>query len=184
MNDQLILDQLKKGSEKAFEQIFTKFYSPLCEYASHYISDVDSEELVQDLMLYIWENKTRIEIKDSLQSYLFKSVKNRCLNTIRNNQHKQRIHSLLYQKLKDEFEDPNYYLVKELSENIQQAIDELPESYRGVFKMSRFSDLTNKQVADQLGVSIKTVEYRITKSLNILRVKFIDYLSVLLVLFL
>ena len=68
-NDLIML--LQKGNEDAYKQLFVKYYSPLCEYASQYISDDDSEELVQELMLFIWETKENLVIETSLKSYLF-----------------------------------------------------------------------------------------------------------------
>ena len=84
---------------------------------------------------------------------------------------------------KDQFENPDTYFVNELTENITKAIEELPENYRETFKLSRFGEQSNLQIAEALGVSIKTVEYRITQSLKILRVKLKDYLPFIMFLF-
>ncbi len=183
MDDQVLLSRIQQGDRDAYKQMFITFYSPLCEYASHYISDSDSEELVQDLMLHIWETREYLSVEKSLKSYLFISVRNRCYNAIRNHQSKQRIHSFLYEKLKDQFEDPDYYLVNELATRLEKAIEELPDNYRETFKMSRFGELPNARIAEKLGVSVKTVEYRITQSLRIIRIKFKDYLPFILFLF-
>ena len=95
----------------------------------------------------------------------------------------ERVHSLIYDKIKDQFENPDTYFVNELTENITKAIEELPENYRETFKLSRFGEQSNPQIAEALGVSIKTVEYRITQSLKILRVKLKDYLPFIMFLF-
>ena len=165
---------LQQGDKDAYKQLFVKYYSPLCEYASQYISDDDSEELVQELMLFLWV------IETSLKSYLFISTKHRCLNAIRKNQYHERIHTQIYEKIKDQFEDPDYYFVNELTENIQKAIENLPETYRETFAMSRFGEKTNVQIAEKLGISVKTVEYRISQALKILRLKLKDYLPLLI----
>lgn len=178
-DDTYIIDSLQKGDRCAYKQMFIKYYSPLCEYASQYISDEDSEELVQDLMLFIWESKENLVIETSLKSYLFISTKHRCLNAIKKNLYHERIHNQLYDKLKDQFEDPDYYFVNELTENIDKAINELPPLYRETFMLSRFSDQTNVQIAHSLGVSVKTVEYRISQALKSLRIKLKDYLPLL-----
>lgn len=177
MDDSRILTLLNEGDKDAYKQLFITYYSPLTEYASQFISDADAEELVQELMLFIWEYHATIVIEGSLKSYLFTAVRNRCLNAIRRQQYHARVHSIIYEKLRDEFEDPDYYLVNELSEKINKAVNELPETYRETFALSRFGEQTNKQVAEQLGVSIKTVEYRISQSLKILRLKLRDYLT-------
>nr|WP_321522260.1 RNA polymerase sigma-70 factor [uncultured Macellibacteroides sp.] len=178
MEESVLLDELRRGSEIAYKQVFIKYYSPLCEYASQYISDDDAEELVQELMLFIWETRESILIESSLKSYLFIATKHRCLNFIKKNQYHEQVHSEIYEKLKDQFEDPDYYMLEDLSVQIQKAIDELPENYRETFALSRFGEQTNVQIAAMQGISVKTVEYRITQSLKILRVKLKDYLLV------
>lgn len=176
MDDSRILTLLNEGDKDAYKQLFITYYSPLTEYASQFISDTDAEELVQELMLFMWEYRTAIVIEGSLKSYLFTAVRNRCLNAIRRQQYHTRVHNSIYEKLRDEFDAPDYYLVNELSEKISKAVDELPETYRETFALSRFGEQTNKQIAEQLGISIKTVEYRISQSLKILRLKLRDYL--------
>ena len=175
-----LFDELLLGSIYAFIQMFINFYSPLCEYASQYVSDEDAEELIQELMLFIWENRNSLFVEISLKSYLFMAVKHRCLNAIRKNQYHERIHNQIYEKIKDQFEDPDYYFVNELTENIQKAIENLPETYRETFAMSRFGEKTNVQIAEKLGISVKTVEYRISQALKILRFKLKDYLPLLI----
>lgn len=184
MEDQILFLQLQEqGDEKAYKELFVKFYSPLCEYASQYIQDAEAEELVQDLMLYLWESRENLIIETSVKSYLFTATKHRCLNAIKKKLYHEQVHTVLYEKLREQFEDPDYYMIDELSVNIEKAIRELPEIYRETFKLSRFGELSNAQIANYLNVSIKTVEYRITQSLKILRVKLKDYLPLIAFLF-
>ncbi len=183
MNDPEILLLLYSGDREAYKQLFIKYYSPLSEFASQFIPDDDAEELVQDLMLHLWENREDIVVETSLKSYLFTATRFRCLNAIKKQLYHERIHSAIYERMKDQFEDPDYYLVNELSENIEKAINELPPVFRETFILSRFGDRTNVQVAEQLGVSVKTVEYRIKQSLVILRRKLKDYLPLIMMVF-
>lgn len=177
MDDQTLYLQLQESERQAYKQLFLKYYSSLCEYASQFIRDEDAEELVQDLMMYIWESREYLVIQESLKSYLFTATKHRCLNAIKKKLYHKQVHSLLYERLKDQFENPDYYMLNELSENIQKAISELPENYRDTFELSRFGEMTNAQIATYQNISIKTVEYRITQALKILRIKLKDYLS-------
>lgn len=179
MDEEGLARLIQQGDKKAFKQLFTTFYAPLCEYASQYISDTDAEELVQELMVFLWENRNAFGIEISLKSYLFMAVKHRCLNAIKKQLYHRRVQSLIYEKLKDQFENPDIYFVNELAETIRKAIDDLPDTYRETFKLSRFGEQSNKQIADMLGVSVKTVEYRITQSLKVLRMKLKDYLPLL-----
>lgn len=176
MDELLWLPELQAGNENVYKRIFTKYYSPLCEYASHYVCDEDAEELVQELMLYLWESRKELFIESSLKSYLFSATRNRCLNLIKKNQYREQVRTDIYEKLKDELEDPNYYLIDELTEQIEKAIDELPVSYRETFSLSRLRDKTNAEIAALQNVSVKTVEYRITQSIKLLRVRLKNYL--------
>jgi RNA polymerase sigma-70 factor (ECF subfamily) len=175
-DDRMLLLQVRQGNEKAYEALFVKYYSPLCEFACQYLQDADSEELVQDLMLHLWEAREVIVIESSLKSYLFTAVKHRCLNAVKKRIYREQVHEELYESLKNRFEDPNYYLFNELSGEIEKAVRELPELYRQTFELSRFGELSNSKVAERLNVSVKTVEYRISQSLKILRIKLKDYL--------
>jgi RNA polymerase sigma-70 factor (ECF subfamily) len=176
MDDRALFLRLQHGEEQAFKELFVRYYASLCEYASRYIQDVEAEELVQDLMLYLWEAHGEIVIETSLKSYLFTAVKHRCLNAIKRKIYQERVHGELYETLKDQFEEPDYYLLHELSDRIDKSIRELPDHYRETFELSRFGERSNAQIARQLNVSVKTIEYRITQSLKILRVKLKDYL--------
>jgi RNA polymerase sigma-70 factor (ECF subfamily) len=177
--EQILLREIRQGNKDAFNRMFLHFYSPLCEYASQFVSDNDAEELVQDMMLYVWESREYLVVEKSLKSYLFVSLKNRCYNALRNRKLREQIHHHIYEKLKDKLDEPDYYIFNELAINLERAIEALPESYRETFKMSRFGEMSNAAIANELGISIKTVEYRITQSLKILRVQLKDYLVVL-----
>lgn len=116
----------------------------------------------------------------SPKSYLFKAVKNRCLTLISRNEIKQRIVNTLYDDQQLRYEDPDFYIVEELSRKIEEALQRLPNSYREAFEMNRFQHLTYGEIANQLNVSSKTVDYRIQQALKLLRVDLRDYLPILL----
>jgi RNA polymerase sigma-70 factor (ECF subfamily) len=179
MDDQTLCLLLQEGNATAYKQLFITYYSPLCEYAARYISDKEAEEVVQNLMLHVWESHNELVIESSIKNYLFTAVKHQCLNAIKKNIYHRRVHHILYEKLKEEFDDPDYYLVNELSAMLEKAILELPDNYREVFELSRFSEYPNALIAERLNISLKTVEYRISQSLKILRVKLKDYLPLL-----
>lgn len=181
-NDLEIWKNIQMGNADAFNDMFMHYYSPLCEYASQYISDAEAEELVQDIMIYLWENRTSVFVHKSLKAYLFGSVKNRCYNCIRNGRAKARAHDYIYECLKSRIESPDYYFLNELTHNINMVIDSFPEKYKETFCMSRFGEMSNAEIAEQLGISVKTVEYRISQCLRILRCELKDYLPVLILL--
>ena len=176
LEDQILLEAIREGNEEAYNQMFVRFYAPLCEYASQFVSDTDAEEIVQEMMIYIWENRKHLFVEKSFKSYLFVSIKNRCFNAIRDRRSRERIQHFVYEKLMDRMDDPDYYLLNELAINIEKSIEALPEGYRETFRMSRFGEMPNAQIAKHFNVSVKTVEYRITQSLKILRDKLKDFL--------
>ncbi len=185
MEDDVLVKLVQSGDNSAFRKLFIKYYPTLCEYAAMYVGDYDSEDLVQRLMIYIWEERENICVETSIKTYLFKSVKNRCLNSIRDKKTHSKIHTIIREEMGDCLEDPDYYSgIGELSEKINEAISSLPENYRETFELSRFGDTTNKKLAEMLAVSEKTIEYRISQSLKILRVKLKDYLPVGFIFFL
>lgn len=179
MDDSVLIKLLQEGNKDSFKQLFVKYYSPLCEYASQYVSDEDAEEVVQELMLSLWENRNSFFVETSLKSYLFAAIKHRCLNAIKKQLYHERVRNLIYERIKEQFQNPDIYFINELTDDIGKAIDELPENYREAFKLSRFGEQSYSQIADILGISVKTVEYRIIQSLKILRVKLKDYLPLL-----
>ncbi len=179
-----LFESIREGDLAAYETMFLRYYSPLCEYASRFVAGYDAEELVQDLMTHIWEAREQLVIATSLKSYLFIAVKHRALNAIRKQRYRERVHSRLHQYLAEQqLDDPDFYLANELGDKIHDAIQDLPESYRITFEMSRLEGMTNAQIADALHVSVKTVEYRITRSLKRLRAQLKDYVTLLAVLF-
>ena len=172
--------KLKAGNERAFDAVYKHYYGRLYAFASQYVTTEDCEEIVQDVMMWLWENRQTIANESTLKSLLFTIVKNKCLNSISHQHIKQRVHEKLYQKFIEQFEDPDFYIPGELMEKLDHAIKSLPEDYRRSFEMNRFDDLTYKEIAEKLDVSEKTIAYRITKALKILRIELKDYLPFLL----
>ena len=180
--DEVLFEQIQRGDEKAFDVLFLRYYPSLCAYAKQFVEYDDGQEIVQDVMVWFWENREMQLFEVSPKSYLFKAVKNRCFTLINRNEIKQRIVHTLYDNPQSQYEDPDFYVVDELSKKIEEALQRLPDSYRIAFEMNRFQNLTYSEIANQLGVSSKTVDYRIQQALKLLRVELKDYLPVLLLL--
>jgi len=174
--DNSLFADMQGGKTKAFDVIFNKYYSRLCAYAIQYVDIHDAEEVVQEIMLLLWENRKNIHIESSLSQYLFRAVRNKCLTLINRNRLKEKINFSLYDKFKDQFSNPDFYDIQELTDQIEKAIDRLPESYREAFEMNRFQHKTYQEIGMELGVSAKTVDYRIQQALKLLRSELKDYL--------
>ena len=154
----------------------------MCAYAKQFVNVDDGQEIVQDVMVWFWENSSMQVIESSPKNYLFKAVKNRCLTLINRNELKQQIVNTLYADWQSQYEDPDFYVVEELTRNIEAALSRLPESYREAFEMNRFQNMTYNEIAQKLNVSSKTVDYRIQQALKLLRVELKDYLPLLMAL--
>jgi len=175
--DTLLLELLKRGNMSAFEKVFTRYYSTLCAYSRLFIRSGDvCENIVQELMLWIWENHSELHINDSLSRYLFTATRNRCLKHISHEMVERRVLDEMHKKLHGQFESPDFYIVRELEERIQNAVARLPDSYRQAFELNRYERKTYDEIASMLGVSSKTVDYRIQQALRLLRISLKDYL--------
>ena len=144
-----------------------------------------SRDIVQGVFIRLWEMKDQLDTERSIKPYLFKSVLNRSLNYIRDQ--KKIIHSELpgsENQLTDYLDSSSFLEESELSQRISEAISNLPEKCRNIFTMSRFEDLSYKEIADKLGVSVKAVEAQMTRALKLLRNDLIDYLIIILALML
>ncbi|WP_461106982.1 RNA polymerase sigma-70 factor [Spirosoma koreense] len=182
--EQDVIAAIRAGSERDFEALFRQYYAPLCGYARQFLADPDeAEEEVQAMFLALWEKRNGLIISVSLKSYLFRSVHNRCLNRIKHAAVRDEHREHTRYRNEQAVESPMQTLIgDELSDRLQAAIQKLPEQCRLVFTLSRFDELKYAEIAQQLGISIKTVENQIGKALRILRTELSDYLLIALLL--
>ena len=187
--DKELIQRVKLGDEQAFELLFRQYYVRLCGFANKFLNNwTESEEIVQEVFLRIWNKKENLNASASLKSYLFKSVQNLCIN------------SLDHKKIVDRYVQTTQWLygsqgvlgdsvhesllAKELEENIQNSIEQLPSECKTIFKLSRFDNLTYKEIAEKLNLSVKTVETQISRALSKLRLELKDYVQLLILVFL
>ena len=182
ITDEVLFEKIQAGDVKAFDILFMRYYPLLCAYAKQFVDFDDGQEIVQDVMVWFWENSCMQVIESSPKNYLFRAVKNRCLTLINRNELKQRVVSSMYENQQSYYEDPDFYVVEELTRNIENALSRLPETYREAFEMNRFQSMTYNEIAEKLNVSPKTVDYRIQQALKLLRVELKDYLPLLMAL--
>lgn len=179
-NNDFLLTAVQHGDLKAFDTLFRRYYPMLCAYGHRFVELEDAEEIVEDSLLWIWENRETLVIESSLNSYLFKMVYRRALNKLAHIDATQRADTRFYEEMQEMLQDTDYYQVEELTRRIEEAIAALPESYREAFVMHRFRDMSYKEIAETLGVSPKTIDYRIQQALKQLRTDLKDYLPLLL----
>ena len=179
-DNDFLLSAVQRGDQKAFDTLFRRYYPMLCAYGHRFVELEDAEEIVEDSLLWIWENRETLVIESSLNSYLFKMVYRRALNKLAHIDATQRADTRFYEEMQEMLQDTDYYQIEELAKRIEDAIAALPESYREAFVMHRFRDMSYKEIAETLGVSPKTIDYRIQQALKQLRVDLKDYLPLLL----
>ena len=179
-NNDFLLSAVQHGDLKAFDTLFRRYNQMLCAYGHRFVELEDAEEIVEDSLLWIWENRETLVIESSLNSYLFKMVYRRALNKLAHIDATQRADTRFYEEMQEMLQDTDYYQVEELTRRIEEAIAALPESYREAFVMHRFRDMSYKEIAETLGVSPKTIDYRIQQALKQLRTDLKDYLPLLL----
>lgn len=179
-----LLETLKAGDITAFEMLFKTYYQPLCNYAYTFVQDKDeAEEIVQTTFLAVWEKKEVLEIRTTIKPYLYAMVRNACLNVIKHEKIKQQHVEVELAMGERSIESvARTVMASELEKRIHQAMETLPEQCRLVFKLSRFEELKYAEIADQLNISIKTVENHMGKALKIMRDQLRDYLPLLIVL--
>ena len=180
------------GDKKAFDAFFRNYFPKLTAYACLFLEPQSAEDEVQNLFAYIWENAANIKIHTSVEAYIFKAIYQRCLNQIKQRKSRDYHHKAIESYLMD-FElklfDPETnesirkLYMEELKEDINAAIDSLPEKCREVFMLSYVYDLKNKEISDVLGVTLRTVENHIYHALKVLRKKLSKHAHILAILF-
>jgi len=170
-------------NDERIEQLFKEYYPILTAYANKFLNDLDdSREVAQDVFVKLYDKKERIKIHTSIKSHLFQSVKNACLNVIKQKQNHANHHeNILYMNNDVSYDDDDIYEQTELEYQIFKAIDELPEQCQRIFRMNRLEGLSNQEIADHLEISKRTVETQISKALKNLRLKLSPALIHLLV---
>lgn len=184
LDDNQLLDTLKAGDITAFEMLFRTYYQPLCNYAYTFVQDRDeAEEIVQTTFLALWERKETLEIRTAVKPYLYAMVRNACLNVLKHEKVKRQ-HAVVHMAVAERSVESvaRTVMASELETRIYKAMDVLPEQCRLVFKLSRFEELKYAEIAEQLNISVKTVENHMGKALRIMREQLRDYLPLLIVL--
>ncbi|MDP1622852.1 MAG: RNA polymerase sigma-70 factor [Bacteroidales bacterium] len=173
-----MMDSSQPLDERTLELLFRDNFTGLCRFAYGYVKDEEAaKEIVQDAFVNLWERRQMIDLSKSVKSYLSTTVRNKCLNYLRD--HKKFSSDLI--ELENLSGDAKYdhadkLVEADIRDQIARAIDELPEKCREIFILSRNHHLKYQQIADHLGISIKTVETQMSKALQHLRHRLAEYL--------
>lgn len=158
-------------SEKQFSEYYHNYYRPLCLHALHFMGDTDeAEDIVQETFVSFWDKRGQLESIQSVKAYLYAAVRNNCLTKIRDAKPTTPIDDGF---MDDSFSEEEQVERAEMEARIWKMIDELPERRREVFLMAKRDGMRYKNIAEQTGLTVKTVENHVLRAMQSLREK--DY---------
>lgn len=167
---------MNQVSNSQFEQLFKEHFKPLSGFALKYLNDLDeAKSLVHDVFITFWEKFDQLEEGSNHKSYLYTSVRNRCLNAIRD---RKKVVELNVAEGAN-FTENREMETQELAAEIEFALSTLPEKCRMVFEMSRKEELKYAEIAGKMNISVKTVEAQMSKALKLMRAHLAEFLSIL-----
>lgn len=178
-----LLKALSEGNLNAYEKLFKLYYPILYAYAHKFLEKEDAQEIAQDTLIWLWENRSHLSIDRSLTSYLFSMIHNRSLNLIAKKEAMARVETTYYSLYQTQIEDFSLWQIRDLMENVDKAIARLPEDFRNAFVLSKFKGMSVQEIAELYSISPKTVYYRIQQAMKILKVELKDYLPLIQFLF-
>lgn len=172
-----ILAKLKNDDRNALQIVFKTYYPVVCKSILRYVRDPNlSEDLAQEVFIRFWNKRHKIQINSSLGAYLKRMGINEALAHLRSNKHFD-MDEFTLESLKETDESAEeQFLYGELKEHITDAINQLPPKCQAVFKMSRYDEMTYREISTNLGISIKTVENQMGKALRVLRASLKQYI--------
>ena len=173
-----------------FSTLFNQLKEPFIFFANSYVKDMaTAEDIYMEAIIQYWEKRNILPVDTNIPGYILTSIKNKSLNYLRNMSIRVDANDKLYDHHLRELNfrisslescDPSDLFASEVKDIIRKTLNELPEQTRIIFFKSRYNNMTNREIATELGLSIKTVESHISKALKLFRHKLKDYLPLLL----
>lgn len=180
LNDLQILEKLKEGDPLAYNQLFDKYYMPLCVYSLKYCDSFElAEDIVQDLFIKLWDEKLYMKFDNPMSPYLFKAVKNNTLQSIKKQAKYQfdAIENMVNKLMEDEPLD--FATLEAEKKKLYEQVEALPEKSKEVFKAIVLENMKYKEVAERLDISVNTVKTHYARALKQLRLK-LDIIIILM----
>ncbi len=182
---------MKNSDSTKFSELYDTFFQKAYLFAKSYLHNKQAaEDIASDSIMKLWE-KIRNEEVENTKALLFTIVKNNALDYLRKEMVRDKVHDIVLTNNSRELNfristleecDPSFLFSKEIKDLINIALSKTSSQSRNIFQMSRFEHLSNKDIATKLNLSVKSVEYHITKVLTLLRNNLKDYLLILLIL--
>ena len=173
--DKSIIERIQQGDALAYEHVYQAFYSKLYNFAYDFIYE-DAHEIVQNSLLKLWENRASIHEIQNLQAYLYKSVRNSCLNFIRRQSTFKKYQTEAAINLKElEMSFFANEIDEKLERSLHDALDKIPEKRKKVFFMHFIEGYKAKEISEELNISERTVHTHVYKAMKSLKDYFKDY---------
>lgn len=177
--DKILIERLKKGDKKAFEQIYDRYWQQLFIAANNRLrSEETAKEIVQELFINLWQRKKELSINHTFAAYIHTALRYSILDFIRSQKVKERYIEAIKKTAESHSNSTNdlvYY--NDLRNRLNQEVNKLPERCRVAFQLNRFEHYTSKEIAKKMNISSKTVDNQIGKALKILRTNLKEYLT-------
>jgi RNA polymerase sigma-70 factor (family 1) len=169
IEDKILFNEIKNRNKKVFESLFYEYYPHLVKYAEGFVFDKQiCEDIVQNLFIYFWERTDWIIIEKSIKAYFYKSIKNRCLNYLRD-MHIQDKHQLLYFENIMNNDDSTNWLDPEIISYVEEAIEKLPPRMASILRLKYLDGKKYREIAIQKNISENTVKTQIQRAKEKLR---------------
>lgn len=169
-----LIKLLKNGDMSAFDIIYKKYSRRLYGFVFRYIKqEADTEEIVQEVFMKIWQSRDEINIYSSFESFLFTIAHNATVNLLKKKATEQKYveHIKSLQRINETYELTDEIHYVELKQKFQYLLNELPPRQKEIFQLSREEGLSNKEIADKLGISLQTVKNHLVTTLSFLKRK-------------
>jgi len=174
LNDFALYTKVRDGDIRAYETLFRRYYEPLCLYVNKITKDIDvAEEIVQELFFKLWKDRASLRIICAVKPYLYGAAKNQSLQYLEH----LKVREHYYQKMivnsypeSAPYDSPQEILeYKELVQRFDVVMGRMPKRRRDIFRMSRFEGMKYEQIAQEMSLSVKTIEAEMSKALQVLR---------------
>ena len=178
MDDRELLDRIRGGDQGAFEALFRAHYAPLVGFVEGMLRRHDlAEEVVQEVLLNLWRARDTLRIEDSLRAYLYRGARNRALNHLRHERVERRAEPRVVGESSLAPAGDAQLVEEEIDVAVREAVAALPERCREVFELSRVQGLRYAEIAQVLGISVKTVDTQMGRALRALRQKLAPWIG-------
>lgn len=170
MRQKELIQKLKKGDEEAFSAMYKLYWEKVYNFSRLYLaSSEDVAEIVQEVFIKLWETRHLIDEEQSFEGFLFIITRNQIFNYSRKRLNYSFLKMTVMQSIEKSYEEEDQLEIADLKRHLSVLISQLPERQQEIFRLSRERHMTYKQIAEQLSISEKTVEYHMTAALKYLR---------------